>query len=117
MASVDKSSAFSALSGQVGKQLVFKKYGNKTVVSAYPDMSKVKPSKLQKAKRNIFKEAVAYAQEINNNAALKKKYQKKVKKGQTVYHFAIQEFLKKHKERLLQTEREKIALLEKMPGK
>lgn len=28
------------LSGHIGKQLVFKQYGDKTVVSKYPDMSK-----------------------------------------------------------------------------
>ncbi len=31
------------LKGQIGKQLVFKQYGKKTVVSRYPDMSNVKP--------------------------------------------------------------------------
>ena len=97
MARVGKNSSLYEISGQLGKQLVFKKYGNKTVVSAYPDMSRVKPSKLQKAKRNIFKEAVAYARNINNDPAAKKKYLKKVKTGQSVYHFAIQEYLKKHK--------------------
>jgi hypothetical protein len=28
------------LSGQIGKQIVFKQYGDKTVVSKYPDMSR-----------------------------------------------------------------------------
>jgi hypothetical protein len=28
------------LSGQIGKQLVFKRYGDKIVVSKYPDMSR-----------------------------------------------------------------------------
>lgn len=59
-------------------------------------MSKVKPSKLQKAKRNVIKEAVVYARNINN-PALKKKYLKKIKAIQSVYHFAIQEYLKKNK--------------------
>ncbi len=30
------------IQGGIGRQLVFKKYGDKTVVASYPDMSKVK---------------------------------------------------------------------------
>ena len=80
------------LRGQIGKQLVFKQYGKKTVVSRYPDMSNITPSSLQKEKRSRFKEAVAYAQAINNDAVMKAVYAKKVKKGQTVYHYAIKEY-------------------------
>ncbi len=82
------------LRGQLGKQLVFKRYGKKTVVTSYPDMSKVKPSKKQKQQRNLFKEAVAYAQAINNDPVKKAVYAQKVKKGQSVYHYAIQEYRK-----------------------
>ena len=42
------------LKGQLGKELVFKQYGKKTVVSRYPDMSHVKPSVLQQQKRSRF---------------------------------------------------------------
>ncbi len=83
------------LQGQLGKQLVFKQYGKKTVVSRYPDMSRIKPSSLQKEKRSRFAEAVAYAQRINNDPVLKAQYRQKVKKKQTVYHYALQEYLKK----------------------
>ena len=44
---------------------------------------------------NIIK-PVAYARKINNDPAAKKRYLKKVKTGQSVYHFAIQEYLKKN---------------------
>jgi hypothetical protein len=74
---------------------VVKRYGNKTVITAYPDMSGVKPSKLRKVKRKVFADAVAYAQAINNDPVKKALYKKKVKKGQTVYHYAIKEYLKK----------------------
>ena len=80
--------------GQIGKQIVVKRYGTKTVITAYPDMSNVKPTKLQKKKRKIFAEAVAYAQAINNDPVRKAQYKKKLKKGQTVYHYAIKEYLK-----------------------
>lgn len=80
--------------GQIGKQIVVKRYGNKTVITAYPDMSKIKPSKKQKAKRKLFADAVAYAKNINNDPVKKTLYKKKVKKGQTVYNYAIKEYLK-----------------------
>jgi len=81
--------------GQIGKELVVKKYGKKTVITKYPDMSGIKPSKLQKVKRSRFAEAVAYAQNILRNPALKAQYATKVKKGQSVYHYAIKEFLRR----------------------
>ena len=80
--------------GQTGKQIVVKKYGRKTVISAYPDMSNVKPSKLQKIKRKSFAMAVAYAKAINNDPVKKALYKKKIKKGQRVFNYAIKEYLK-----------------------
>ena len=87
-----KSNLFQGISGAVGKQLVFKKYGSKTVVTNYPDMSKVKPSELQVENRNGFRDAVAYAKGISNNPVKKAEYLKKVKAGETVYRFAIKEY-------------------------
>lgn len=97
MAIVKNSILLKGLSGAIGKDIVLKTYGNKTVISKSPDMSGIKPSKKQKAKRNRFAEAVAYAQKINNSASLKEVYRKKnkVKKEQSVYHAAIKEFLKR----------------------
>jgi hypothetical protein len=97
MARLTSNSPLSKLKGQLGKQLVFKQYGDKTVVTQYPDMSRVKPSALQKQKRNIFKDAVAYAKNITYDPALKKKYLKKVKVGESVYHYALKEYLRKNK--------------------
>jgi len=85
------------LRGQIGKQIVVKHYGKKTVVTAYPDMSNVKPSKLQKTKRKVFAEAVAYAQGILYDPVKKRIYAAKLKKGESVYHAAIKEFLRKTK--------------------
>ena len=85
------------IQGGIGKQLVFKKYGDKTVVTSYPDMSKVKPSKGQKEGRKLFAEAVAYAKAINRNVEQKALYLQKVKKGQSVYHYALKEYLAQHK--------------------
>jgi len=97
MARLAKNTALKGISGKLGKQLVFKQYGDKTVITLYPDMSRVKPSRKQKSNRNLFKEAVAYAKNINRTPALKQAYLKKVKKGESVYHYAIKEYLQKHK--------------------
>jgi len=97
MARLTENSVLKKVNGQLGKQVVFKQYGDKTVITQYPDMSRVKPSALQKRKRNIFKEAVAYAKNISRNPDLKKKYLKKTKQGESVYHYALKEYLKKNK--------------------
>lgn len=82
------------LQGKLGKQLVFKQYGDKTVVTAYPDMSHIVPSDLQLSRRSKFKEAVAFAKGVTSDTALNAKYAERAKPGQTVYHCALQAFLK-----------------------
>ena len=85
------------LKGTIGKQMVIKKYGDKTVISAYPDMENIKPSPVQEIFRERFKNAVAYARGINNNNEKRKLYSKKVKKHQSVYHYAVAEYLANEK--------------------
>jgi hypothetical protein len=82
--------------GAIGKQIVVKQYGNKTVITAYPDMSNVKPSKLQKQKRRKFATAIEYARSIIHDPVKKAAYAKKLKQGAKVYNAAIKEFLSKH---------------------
>jgi disulfide oxidoreductase YuzD len=60
------------MSGHLGKQLVIRQYGDKTVVSKYPDMSRRKLSKKQKQVNKIMAEANYYAKEIIANDKLKK---------------------------------------------
>ena len=79
--------------GKIGKQIVVKQYGKKTVITAYPDMSNVKPSKLQKLKRKMFAAAIEYARTIVNDPVKKAAYAKKLKKNTRVYNAAIKEFL------------------------
>ena len=52
------------LSGHLGKQIVFKQYGDKTVVSKYPDMSKRKLSAKQLRVNAIMQEANSEAKRI-----------------------------------------------------
>lgn len=97
MARLDKKSPLNEMRGTIGKELVFKKYSYGTVVSKYPDMSGIKKSKLQKLKQGLFAKAVAYAKDILRNPAKKATYQKKLKKGQSVYHAAIKEYIQKNR--------------------
>jgi hypothetical protein len=80
--------------GQIGKQIVVKQYGDKTVITKYPDMSGVKPSKLQKQTRKKFALAIAYAQSIIQDPTRKAAYAKKLKRGARVYNAAIKEYLR-----------------------
>ena len=56
-------------------------------------MSRVKKSMLQKTEQSNFSKAVAYAQSIIRDKNKKALYEKKIKKGTTVYHAAIKEFM------------------------
>ncbi|MFN0082974.1 MAG: hypothetical protein ACKVOM_10700 [Ferruginibacter sp.] len=75
--------------------IVIKKYGDKTVVSKYPDMSNIIPSGSQKEKRNRFAEAVAYAKTINNSTILRNDFLKRVGAVKSVYQSALKEFLQR----------------------
>jgi hypothetical protein len=80
--------------GNIGKTIVVKKYGDKTVLSKYPDMSRVKYNENQKHEQSRFAEAVAYARSIINDPAKKAAYQKNLPEGKRVYNAALQEYLK-----------------------
>ena len=63
-----RSDLLQGISGGIGKQLVFKKYGDKTVVTKYPDMIGIKPSEQQAEKRKGFADAITYARSISRNS-------------------------------------------------
>ena len=88
MAQLRRNAVFTALSGTIGHELVFKHYTNKVVVAKYPDMSKVKPSELQTQQRNKMKEANDFAQSVMRDTALRAVYEKDLKPGESVYHKA-----------------------------
>lgn len=84
-------------SGKIGDTFVVKQYSYGTVISAMPDMRRVKKSELQQLKQNWFKDAVSYAQKILRDPKKKAAYAKKIQDGKTVYHTAIQEYLERVK--------------------
>ena len=63
------------LSGQIAKELVFKQYGDKTVVTKYPDMSKRKFSPNQLRIQNVMEEANLKASEVMADEQLRNEAQ------------------------------------------
>lgn len=78
--------------GHLKKTLVVKQ-AHKTIVTVYPDMSRVKYSEAQKSKQAKFAEAVAYARSIVNDPIKKAAYTKLLPKGKRLYNAAVQEYL------------------------
>jgi hypothetical protein len=97
MAIVKRNSVFTALSGTIGHELVFKHYTNKVVVAQYPDMSRVKSSELQKVQRSKMKEANDFAQSVMRTPELKAMYEKDLRPGESVYHKAKKDFFERLK--------------------
>ncbi|MFM7487680.1 MAG: hypothetical protein ACKO13_12280 [Cytophagales bacterium] len=96
MARVKSNVLIEGFSGRLDN-LLFKQYRHGTVISKMPDRSKVKLSTKQKKANKHFQEAVKYAQQVMKTPALHKQYTKAVKKGQSLYHAALSDFLKQSK--------------------
>ena len=75
--------------------IVIKRYGDKTVVSKYPDMSNIIPSDSQKEKRSRFADAVSYAKTINSSEILRTDFLNRVGDVKSVYQSALKEFLQR----------------------
>jgi hypothetical protein len=82
--------------GAIGKKFIVKHYAKRVVITRYPCMDKITASPKQKHRRNIFKEAIAFACSINNDP-IKKKQWKKMDFASTVYHDAIRQYMQSHK--------------------
>ena len=78
-------------SGSIGKTLVVKTTKTGTFSAKHPDMSAVIPSKNQTKGRQHFAEAVKFAKSVMNDPEKKAKYN--VKRGSTLYHTVIKEYL------------------------
>ena len=83
--------------GRFNKTLVIRQYSSygRTVLSAYPDMSNIKPSENQKAQRLSFKEAQAFAKQRLADPEIKAFNKEKCKPGQRPHNVLISELLKK----------------------
>lgn len=95
MAKITGNVLMKGMSGTLQGQ-VFKDYHYGTVVSKVPDMSNIAPSEKQKAERNKFREAVAFAKEVLANPVKKAEMAYRTPPGKLVYHQAIREYLASH---------------------
>ena len=84
------------LSGAIGKLLVIKNYGHKTVVAKRPNMCNVVPSKKQASQRLKFQDAQLYAKAVISDPVRKESYLAKLKPNQNVYHAAISDYMANH---------------------
>jgi len=83
-------------SGRVGN-VIFKNYGNKTVISKVPDMSNVVKSAKQIENQELFSDAHYYAKGIVTDPAKKLAFMKTIPKGKMAYHAAVSKYLNEHK--------------------
>jgi len=91
-------SVFLQLSGQLNKEIVFKKYGDKIVVSKYPDMSKRKLSPKQLENQEIMYMANSIAQGIMANEELSQAAQVRLNVTRNkLYTALIKEYFSNHK--------------------
>ncbi|MEJ6982008.1 hypothetical protein WG906_16180 [Pedobacter sp. P351] len=81
--------------GNIDKVIVVKQQGCKTILTAYPDMSKVVYNEKQKAEQKRFSDAVQYAKSIVRNAKKKEEYEARIPKGKKVFNAAIAEYMSK----------------------
>ena len=97
MAKAENNVLFNGISGKYGN-VILKNYSYGTVISKIPDRSKVVLSVKQKKANSVFKEAVAYAKSVLADPKLQKQYKTKLKKkGSSLYHIALSDYLKKSK--------------------
>jgi hypothetical protein len=79
--------------GHINKEIVVKQYDTQTVVTSYPDRSRVTYSEKQKVSQARLAEAIDWARSIIRDPRKKAEYSKLLPKGKRLYNAAIQEYL------------------------
>jgi hypothetical protein len=96
---ISENPMFKKTSGHVGKSVVFKQYGEKTVVSKYPDMSKRKLSEKQVAMNETFMGAIYTAKHILANEELRNAAQIRLNVTRNkLYSALIREYIQNERE-------------------
>jgi hypothetical protein len=81
-------------SGRFGN-LIFRRWGKKTVISMVPDYRNRKWSKAQKENRKRFSDAMAYSRKALVDPEMRRYYRKRAKGMQTVWNVAVADYMKK----------------------
>jgi len=81
--------------GKIGNIVFRRSHTGEMSITKVPDMSKVKWSKAQKAHRQRFKEAVAYAKSAMANSKVRTVYEKAAaKQNKRPFDMAVSDFFK-----------------------
>jgi hypothetical protein len=80
--------------GRIG-DLIFRVWGENTVVSKAPDYSKIPRSEAQKANSNRFRGATRYGRRVLNDPVAYAFYDKRRRRNQTVWNVAISDYMKR----------------------
>jgi hypothetical protein len=94
MATIDNNPFVRGARGNVGKQFVFRRRGDKTHIMRMPVFKNKIPTAQQKERRELFSFAASYAAGAMSIPALKKQYQQEVQPAQTAYNIAFRDYLK-----------------------
>ena len=92
MAIVVRNILLKGLQGSLGKSLVFRHVGGKTIVSLYPQPTKKAATEKQIKQRELFKMAVCFARAVQQDEARLELYRQKMRKGQSPFPFLVKEF-------------------------
>ena len=92
---IQTSAIFKGFSGSVNRQLLFRQSGGQTIVSKFPDRSRVTYSERQKREQRRFADAVSFARVVIADKGLKQVYSVKaaVLGFRSAWNVAIAEFM------------------------
>ena len=92
---IQTSAVFAGFRGSIDRQLLFRQCGGKTVVSKFPDRSKVIYSEQQRKAQKRFSDALSFARVVIQEAGLKQTYQIKASLlgYRSVWNLAIAEYM------------------------
>ena len=85
------------IQGAIGKRYVIKHYKWGIIQTKYPDMTKIKASPKQRTCRNLFREAVVYAQSVIADPVREAAWQKRLRRRKGVYNEAVKAYMLKDK--------------------
>lgn len=95
MANINENLLVRGARGNVGKQFIYRKHGNSTIIARMPSVNpNAEGSEAQLVRREYFESAAIYASGAIKNAELKKEYQKKAPPGKNAYNMALRDYLK-----------------------
>ena len=95
MAKIKLSPVLEEIRGRLGNYVFRRTHTGEVILSKVPDMSKVKWSKAQKAHRQRFKKAVAYARAAMAEPKVRAVYEKMAaKKNKRPFDMAVSDYFK-----------------------